>query len=459
MDTPERKGDIRQDGARAGSVRAAAAIVGMTMRACCFALVAGIAILAPARAAEPLPGEIFGWKDCVSSALAQHPDLVSAREKVKQAKATEGITRSTMLPQIDASMDMSRSKQETSTVLQRGEDIRRYTYGVKGKQLFFDGGKAYFDTVGESKLVQQTIYDGLAVSSTIRFNLRNAFVDLLKAQESINIVKQIVDRRSMSLELVRMRYAAGREHRGSLLTAEVNLAQAEAEYSQVLRSISVARHRLIREMGMREWKELSVSEKLAVPTVSTARPDFIALANSTPLVKKAEMQREYAEYKLKSSQAEYAPQMYGTANAGKTDTAWPPQDTQWSVGVEVTLPLVQGGKRVYQNSRDAAQYRQAVADLNSSSSDTAVTLEQKWIGLMNAIDTFRVKEKGLKAAEERARIAAAQYSIGQILFDNWIIIENDLVQAKKDHLNSWAGILFAEAQWNNSLGVTLENDR
>ena len=67
-----------------------------------------------------------------------------------------------------------------------------------------------------------------------------------------------------------------------------------------------------------------------------------------------------------------------------------------------------------------------------------------------------MKLKSLQAAEERAKIAQTQYSTGFISFDNWIIIENDLVNAKKTYLESQASALSAEAKWVQAKGETLE---
>ncbi|MFA7677794.1 MAG: TolC family protein, partial [Candidatus Omnitrophota bacterium] len=62
----------------------------------------------------------------------------------------------------------------------------------------------------------------------------------------------------------------------------------------------------------------------------------------------------------------------------------------------------------------------------------------------------------LEAAQERSRIGGSQYSIGLINFDDWIILEDNLVSAKKSYLNAQADVLIAEAQWVQAKGGTLE---
>ncbi|HQN50017.1 MAG TPA: TolC family protein, partial [Phenylobacterium sp.] len=63
-------------------------------------------------------------------------------------------------------------------------------------------------------------------SAGVRLELRTAFVRLIKAQESVDISKQIIEIRKKNYNLVKMRYQAGREHKGSLMSAEANLEQA-----------------------------------------------------------------------------------------------------------------------------------------------------------------------------------------------------------------------------------------
>ena len=58
----------------------------------------------------------------------------------------------------------------------------------------------------------------------------------------------------------------------------------------------------------------------------------------------------------------------------------------------------------------------------------------------------------LAASEERAKIAQAQYSVGLITFDNWTIIEDDLVSARKTFLDVEIAALLAQANWIQSKG-------
>jgi outer membrane protein TolC len=78
--------------------------------------------------------------------------------------------------------------------------------------------------------------------------------------------------------------------------------------------------------------------------------------------------------------------------------------------------------------------------------------------LHDATELVSVQDKFLEAAQERSRIAEAQYSVGFITYDNWIIIEDNLVRSKTDFLDAQANAMIAEASWIQAKGETLEHE-
>ena len=394
--------------------------------------------------------EVLTWQDCVKEALQYHPDLISAKEVVNQSKADKAITISTMLPQIStevsqyASMSAQNIKTDTSA------------YSIAAQQLLFDGFKTPYDIAAAAKNVKSTQYNYTVTSSDIRLRLRTAFAELLKTQELLIITEDILTRRKQNAELVGLLYQGGREHRGSLLTAQANLAQAESDVTQARRTIDVAQRKLSKEMGRAELKPIQVRGALESINPKRERPHFEALATSNPFLESLVAKKEAAKFSLKSAKAEFFPQIYANASAGRTDYGWPPQHDDWLVGVTLTLPIFDGGRRWADVSKARAVLNQSQADERSGRDSVILTLEQSWTAWQNAMDTVEVLKKFLQATEERAKITRAQYANGLISFDNWTIIEDNLVQAQKAFLDGEAAAVIAEAQWIQAQGGTLE---
>ncbi|MFA5411343.1 MAG: TolC family protein [Candidatus Omnitrophota bacterium] len=403
--------------------------------------------------------EILSWEDCLAEARQNHPDLISAVESVKQQKASKAITSSGLFPQIDTNLGASTAgtnTTNTTTDVTTKATTDTYTYGVSGTQLIFDGFKTLNQVKSAAENIKAAQENYRFTSSSVRLNLRTAFVNLLKAQELIKVAEEIARIRKGSLELITLRYESGLEHRGALLTAEANLAEALFELAQAKRDVGLSQRQLAKEMGRKEFQPVSVNGDFSVREESLEKPDLEMLAKNHPSLLQALAKMNAAAFEINSAYAEFAPALSGDAGANKKSSHWPPQDDNWNLGLSVTLPIFEGGLRMAQVSKARAAYNQLEADARSTGDSLVVGLEKSWVALQDAIETTGVQRKVLNAAEERSKIAEAQYSVGFITFDNWIIIENDLVSAKKAFLSAQANALLAEANWIQAKGETLE---
>ena len=407
----------------------------------------------PARAQE-----ILTWGDCLKEAHKNNPDLISAEEDINIQKAGKDITASTLYPQISANAAGSTSKTSTtgSSGITTSATSDSYTYGVSGSQLIFDGSKSFQEVKAASQDIEAARQAYRFTSSGVRLNLRGAFVALLKAQELTAVAEDIVKIRRNSLILITLRYQSGLEHKGALLTAEANLAEAHFELSQAGRNAEFAQRQVVKEMGRKEFRPVAVQGNFTVSETARDKPDFEGLVKNNPSLLEAVARKNSALFGLKSAYGDFYPEISASAGAEKKSARWPPENDQWNLGLSVTIPLFEGGLQFAQVSQAKARYRQLEADEMSVRNTAIVNLAQVWAGLQDAIETVEVRRKSLEAAKERSKIAEARYAAGFISFDDWIIIENALVTAKKSYLDAQANALLLEAGWIQAKGETLE---
>ena len=393
--------------------------------------------------------ETLAWQDCITEALKNHPDLASAAAKLKQVEIDKALTQSAALPQITSELSGKTAKTATA-------QTDTYAYSITARQLLFDGFKTAHDVNAASQTLIAQEYNYILASSDIRLNLRSVFVELLKVQELVLITEEIAKRRKQNQELVRLRYEAGREHKGALLRAEADFAQAEFERTQAERSLILSQRQMIKELGRREFTPVEVKGDFNIQGTNRERPDFEYLADNTPFLKELIAKKEAARLDLDSTRADFFPQVYLNTSAGKTDSHWPPENEGWSAGVTLSFPIFEGGSRFSEISKAQAALEQKQAEERSGRDSVLLTLEETWTNLQDAIDEVLVQEKYLVAAEERARIAGAQYSSGLISFDDWIIIEGNLINVRKSFLNARANALITEASWIQAKGGALD---
>jgi outer membrane protein TolC len=395
----------------------------------------------------------YTWQDCVEEANKSHPDIISAREGINQSKASEDTSASALSPQVGLDVGITPFGESSSGTSEH------YSYGLSGSQLLYDGSKTANQVNEARQNSASSQFSYLVTSSNVRLRLRNAFVDLLKEQELLKITSDIAVRRHDSLELIRLRYEAGREHKGALLTAEANLAQAEADVLQARRSIDLAQGRLNKELGRMQFMPVQIEENFEVSDTQPEQPDFGQLAVTTPFLLELTARKEAAAYSVLSAKADYLPKVFAKADVGRSESTWPPGNASWSAGVTVFLPLFDGGNRQASVKQSESLLAQTMADERSGRDSVILTLHESWVSLQDAMANVDVQRKFLESAVARARISEAQYSNGLISFDDWIIIEDTLVRTKKNFLEAQFNALIAEADWVQAKGGTLDNEK
>jgi len=397
---------------------------------------------------KALADDALAWGDCLREAKKNHPDLISAEEKVKQEKEAKVITGSIFYPQVDGSLDWS----QTKTTTKRDS----YSFGMTGTQLIYNGSKTSNDLKAASENIKAAQHNYRFTSSEVRLRLRSAFINLLKAQELLGITEEIVKIRRDNLILITLRYEAGIEHKGALLTADANLSQAEFEVTQSGRDLEVNQRELVKEMGWTEFSPVRVEGDFKISDTIREKPDFEALSKNNPSLEKLNAQTVAASFGIKSKEADFFPKLSASAGTDRTGNHWVPRDDQWDIGLGLSVPIFEGGLRKAEIKKAKSLFNQAQADERSKKDSVLLALEQSWASFQDDIDMVDVQKKFLNAAIERAKIAEGQYSLGLIQFDSWTIIEDSLVKAKKAFLDAQANALLAEANWIEAKGETLE---
>lgn len=401
--------------------------------------------------ADQLMGELT-WKDALIEARSHHPELLSAKAKLDQAKAQKNITGSKRLPSISSNLSAT-----SSHTTNKGES-ESYNYGLTGKQLLFDGFKVSNDIASSNASVQASAYNYAVVSSNVRLNAWSAFIQLLDAQESLRVAEQIALRRQQNLDLIKLRYEGGGEHKGALMTEQANAAQAQFDIIQAKRKIELSQRRLTKELGREQFIPIIAKGNLVLPSIDTIQPDYEILIKDVPLLKELTAHKEAARFGLKSAQSGFFPEVYANASAGRIDNNWPARQNTWSVGLSVSMPIFQGGLQQAEVSNARASLEQSQADERSGRDGVLFTLANTWTSLQNAADNVKIQQQFLDAARERSLIAEAQYKSGLISFNDWLIIENELVNNQKSFLNVQTNALLALSLWKQAKGETLDED-
>ena len=292
-------------------------------------------------------------KDALQTADAINLQVMMANARLSQAIARISEAQSDLLPHLDGDVNGGR---QTSDLRAEGLQIPFPGFGTHiGPYNTFDARArvtiALFDpsaferfqaakkgeNLSEAEL-EKTREDVLALVATI-------FVDAQRKQQTVELLKVLVDRDQMAYELSEESYAQGT---GTLLDSsksKSDLDQTKYLYAQAKQQAYDARLDLEAALQMSLHESLVflddkdlmkiLKNKVATNFNNAANADM-ALASSQLEARKADQKTAYADF---------LPKVSGSADYGRSGESPSNGSNTYGVGVAVSVPIWEGGSQ------------------------------------------------------------------------------------------------------------------
>ncbi len=408
-----------------------------------------IALLAAAAAGAGEPAAT--WDDCLQELIRNNPALQAAAESVVKARAESRAQSSPFWPQLSASWSAGKSGGEQESGYQ---DAASYQMGLSADWALFSGFGDLAAWRRSRILLDASAIALQSVKADLSATLRQQFVQLLYAQDFIGLSRTIAERRKENAALVDLRFEAGRENKGALLRSQAYDRQARFEAEQAQRGRDASGQQLAATLGRRERGALAVTgtwDYAGLP----AEPDFERLAMETPAYRAAAADVRAALEGVRMARSSFYPTWSVGGSAGRSDSDHLlPERDQWSLRTALSYPLF-AGDRHRQAARGAqADRRKAEQTLRETLNQAVAALKDRHTAWQDAVERTDVQQQFLAAAEVRAEIARAQYQNGLLSFEDWDLIENDLIDRQKAVLSSRRDAVIARANWERALGLS-----
>lgn len=398
-----------------------------------------------------LQAETLRLEDCVREATLYNPDLAVARERVSQARAQYHGSYTDFVPQLGLTLSYSAANASGFGIEQGSPGVRQdLAFGPSVRWNLFSGLRSVGGVEKTQHDLRAAEFNLDLVKTQISFDLKNSFYRFLLAEKQLELNQTIVKRRTQNVQLVKLRYEVGRENKGSYLRSAAAEEQAKFDVEQARRGIRIARASLARVLGRPDEDLLAAKGSFQLKPL-TPNPSFIELALQTPAYRLAEAQKNSARSSIKINQSGYYPSVDASASFSR-NAEQGPDANRWSTGVSLTFPFLNGGRTYFDVQAAKAQFRQAENSLLSTRNQTILDLKQAYSDLQDAVGRLKVQRKSLEASEVRAEIARNQYANGLISFQDWDLIENDLINAQKNILLALYDAVIAQARWEQLQG-------
>lgn len=390
--------------------------------------------------------EDISWRELVESMYQNNSEVRAAENTLRASEFGQRAAYNNYLPQIAGNVGYSKTDGPTVTAL-RDE----YTASLTLSQNIFAGLKDQATVDKASATLDLNQAKLMEVVARVSYNLKVAYSDLLYAQRSLRLQQEIINRRKNNLRLVELRFESGRENRGSVLLSKAYFNQAQYDEFQAQNGIHVASAQLARVIGRDEEAEFQLREDMPLVGLDS-QPNFRQLAQANPSYNQSIANVAGAQASLKEARAGWFPTLGVNASAGSFGSEWFPERDRWSLGVSLSFPLFNGGRDYYGTQNASAALVSARSSLEDTNRQIVATLKQAYVSYKEAQMKLTVDTSFREAAAKRAEIARVKYQNGLMTFEDWDIIESDLIAREKSVLQSQRDRARAEANWNQVLG-------
>ena len=405
-------------------------------------------IIAPAAAKETGKAAL-SWQDVRERVMADNPALARDRKSLETARYSYRRSYAPLLPQVSLSGRVNQSDSGNG-------NTKSYSYGANGSLTLFDG-LANVNAVrgSEIEVFIANAQHERTLASVIH-EARKNFIGLLWAQEAVTVSENILGRKNENLELVRLKYEAGTEDRGSLLRIEADTLQAGYELEKARRYVHTASCRLAQSMGYDVPDDFAVFA--VTGTLQAGAPgagyNVRKATEKTPEYRIAALSLRKATINGAAAKSGFWPQLSVSAGVSRAGTQWLAADGGWETGLSLSYPLFSGGRDYYGLKIARAAAQSAEISLRETAQTLFASITASLNDLLDAHGGVGVRKKYLEASTEQSRITTEKYINGLATYQEWYTIENDFISAWRALLSAQRDAALSEAALKNIAGET-----
>ncbi len=232
-----------------------------------------------------------------------------------------------------------------------------------------------------------------------------------------NDTKNLELLRKQSLERtqeIRKRLQIGRSRRGELLQAEAQLASVDAQLfdAQGLLKQSEARFLILTGISKDKASELKLDETVPVKSLE----EYIELALSREDIKNKQLEIQQFEGDVKISKGSYLPTLdllsnyYALKDGGSTSS----RDSDWDVGLNLTIPLYEGGVTQALVRETTAKKQSAEYQLTDYKKNIQIEITSRYELFHRYFDQIKACDLALQKAKSSYEETARDYRLGLV---------------------------------------------
>jgi outer membrane protein len=426
-------------------------------------------LVCPVVASAEEPIEKFDLEQTIEAALKVNLELQRSQEDVKAAQATRNARITEFLPTFNATYGYIHRDNPTTQALgtPQGQIIdvlvnpeEEYNFVTSFSQPIFRG----FTLINQYKIASlgldiADLRDKLTRQDII-LDAKNAYYSILKTQKLVNVSEDTVRQITAQKDVAENMYQVGMSPLNDLLQSQVQLANAQQELITAENNLAVA------QAQFNTLLRRPVNTPVDVVDILDYQPfdqdiDFcLAEAEKNRLeIQVSDLEVQIAERDYKLSQSNYYPSISLTGNFARRGTDWDVDgglgisDSEfWDVRATATWNFWEWGRTMYGVKEKLSRLAQAKSRKDELLDRIALEVKRAYIRTKESEKNITTVEKAIEQAKENLRITEERYQEQVSTTTDVLVAQTLLTQTMTNYYNALYDFKIAKAFLYRAIG-------
>jgi outer membrane protein TolC len=396
-----------------------------------------------------LSGRTLTLAECIRVALERNPRTAASWQAARAAAARVGQSKSEYFPTVGFGTDATRANPaELDDKADSGtQNTFNALFGVR--YLLFDGGGREARLMAAKEDLLAANFRHNTVLQDVALAAEEAYYELLAARQLRDVAQETVKQTGQHVALAEARHKVGVAAKSDVLQAQTEKADADLSLVRADSAVRVGKGRLANALGLRVSQTVEIAQpqlpqdihRLELADIEQLLDEAAA---TRPELKAALAQVEVQRAAVKSAEARYWPSVTAGADAGWIGRTFPPNLSQWNLGLGVDWALFTGFDRNYQVHRSKSDLARSIAERESLLQGVELEVWTAYQRVIEASQAIDAAGRFVASAEENARVAEGEYKngVGSIIA---------LIDAQTAHSTARTQLVRAQLDWYTAM--------
>jgi outer membrane protein TolC len=311
---------------------------------------------------------------------------------------------------------------------------------IEGSYILYDSGERLAKLRASRANSQIAKEEDDRIAQEIILNVSLAYFSVLSDLDLLEVATENLARSEDHLRIVRERYDVGDVPMADLYRMQTNVAESKQKVVNTRSLVRISKGNLDVTMGLPPNTQFEL-KRIPIhpidPATLSISDSFDNAVRFRPEIRSQCYRIDVKYNGIDQARSAFGPKVLASGKLGKRDTDFFPSDTEWALGVGVTVPIFKGYRDVANYRKAQGEYYQEIAGYNAVSLTVRQDVWNAYSRILESLESIETSKAQVADATESMRLAKERYGVGSATITDLLDAQTALLQAQATFVDSF----------------------